>query len=244
MIMKRLRVTVNPERAKVMLVVVMAGLCSGCPAVSSAPEAPPDKVCEHHLARLGEAIAAYHHEKGSLPQSMTGVAGFKRSWRVLIAPYLMGSDSQSLDYRLDEPWDSPHNRQQLLNWVPGKFTCPLESDRIDYPFASYAMLVRADSTGSKEGAHDVMPLPHDAVLIVESAGCRIEYGEPRDIDIESLFKGDSPFGVGKLNSFHPKVIKALRVDGKVIDIPKDISKEDLRKLLMGAATNRPKGGQP
>jgi hypothetical protein len=31
------------------------------------------------------------------------------------------------------------------------------------------------------------------------------------------------------------------MDGKVIDISKEISKEDLRKLLMGTATNRGTG---
>ncbi len=236
-IMKRLRVALDPERATLMLLVAMAGLCSGCPAISSAPEAPPDTVCEHHLVRLGETIAAYRREKGSLPQIMTGAAGFKCSWRVRIAPYLMDGDSQSFDYRLEESWDTAYNRQQLLNWIPCKFTCPLESNRTDYPFTSYTMLLRADSTGSNGEGCEVMPLPDDAVLIVESVGCRIEYGEPRDIDIETLFRGDSPFGVGKLNSLHPKVVKALRVDGKVIDIPKDIAKKALQKLLAGTTTN-------
>ena len=56
-------------------------------------------------------------------------------------------------------------------------------------------------------------------------------------------RADSPFGVGRLNSRHAKVVKALRADGKVIDIPKDIAKADLRKLLLGgAAKDAKKGG--
>lgn len=236
MIMKSRLLTPFCQRTRAVLLVIVAAACAGCPAVSSIPESPPEDFCQSRLTRLGKAIAMYRLEEGSLPPSIAGTGGSKQSWRTLIAPYLMGRDSHDFDYRPDEPWDSTHNRQQFLNWVPCKFACPLESDRIDYPFASYVMLVRADSTGSAEGARNVMPLPDDAVLVVESAGCHIEYGEPRDIDIDSLFKGDSPFGVGKLNSLHPKVVKALRVDGKVIDIPKDISKEDLRRLLAGTAT--------
>ncbi|MHC4178217.1 MAG: hypothetical protein ACYSWU_11965 [Planctomycetota bacterium] len=76
-------------------------------------------------------------------------------------------------------------------------------------------------------------MPPDAVLIVECAKSGIKHAEPRDLHWETLWEGDSPFGKGKLNSFHPNVVKALRVDGKVIDISKNISKERLRELLMG-----------
>ncbi len=187
-------------------------------------------------------MARYRAENGSLPPSASGAAGVQCSWRTLIVPYLMSDGPQSFHYRRNEPWDSPHNRQQLLNWIPCRLTCPLESDTVVYPFVSYVMLVRGSSTDPSGTGRVAMDLPGDAVLIVESAGCHIEYGEPRDIDIASLFQGDSPFGVGKLNSLHPRVVRALRVDGKVIDIPKDITKERLRKLLMGTATNREKEG--
>ena len=76
-------------------------------------------------------------------------------------------------------------------------------------------------------------LAPDAVLIVESADCGVEFAEPRDLHWEDLWTGDSPFGKGKLNSHHPNVVNALRADGRVIEIPKDISTGDLRKLLLG-----------
>jgi hypothetical protein len=147
--------------------------------------------------------------------------------------YLLEDSLDSFDYRPDEPWDSAHNYSLFADWVGCQFTCPLEANRFDYPFASYLMLVRASLTASGKRVPSETLLPDDAVLIVESAGCHIQYGEPKDIDIEYLFTGESSFGVGKLNSFHPNVVRALRVDGKVIDIPKDISKEALRKLLDG-----------
>jgi hypothetical protein len=76
------------------------------------------------------------------------------------------------------------------------------------------------------------------VVIVESLDSGIEFAEPRDLLWDDLWKGPSPFGPGKLNSPHPDVVKALRVDGKVIDIPKRLSKEETRKLLMGSAATQ------
>ncbi len=100
---------------------------------------------------------------------------------------------------------------------------------MDYSFTTYLMLVRpADEDGKTQ------TLSPDAVLVVESANCGIGIAEPSDLRWETLWEGDSPFGKGKLNSMHPDVVKALRVDGEVIDIPKKIGKTELRKLLNGS----------
>jgi len=217
----------------------IAGTCWSCSATSMSPETPPDKVCDHRLARLAKAIAEYKTKNGYLPQRIISRTGHSHSWRILIAPYLMSGNSQRFAYRVDELWSSPHNRQQFLNCVPCAFACPLEATRIDYPFVSYLMLDRTkkeDFKGESGEVFDGSRLPDDAVLIVESAFCEIECGEPRDIELESLFAAGSPFGVGRLNSLHPKVVKAIRVDGELIEIPKDLPKEELRKLLAGNAT--------
>ena len=113
------------------------------------------------------------------------------------------------------------------------YTCPVEIALYGYPFVSYVMLVRP-SPGITEGERGTNLLVHDAVLIVESSGCNIEYCEPRDLNWEKLWEGESPFGLGKLNSLHANVVRAVRVDGKVIDIPKEISNDKLRKLLNGS----------
>lgn len=241
--MKHILFTDCSLMARLLAGLAIVGACAGCPADSSAPEALPDRSCEMSLRLLGKAIAKYRAANGPLPQSVTGPMGFEHSWRILVAPYRMGDKLRHMDYRLDEPWNSAHNRQQILNWFAGEYTCPLELPSLPYPYVSYVMLVRADVTDSDGNTRDQTPLPDDAVLIVESVKCGIENGEPRDIVMESLFEGDSPFGVGKLNSLHPGVVKALRVDGKVIDIPKKISNANLRKLLAGTTANQ-RGGVP
>jgi hypothetical protein len=189
------------------------------------PEIPPDKGCEYHLRDIGTAIAKYHRIHKDLPAVVLGPDGLQHSWRALIAPYIL-ERYWEIDYRINESWDSPHNRKTLSNFnLQYSFCCA--SDRhgsYPYPYTSYLMLVRPAK---------MYPLPSDAILIVESAKSGIKYAEPRDLLWEDLWKGDSPFGIGKLYSLHPKVVKALRVDGKVIDIPKDIDNDSLRKLLQG-----------
>jgi hypothetical protein len=225
--MRSMRFGRLPGLLRFFLLVLSAASLSGCES-SSAVQARPEWACEYKLERIGKAIAAYQAKEGFLPPGSVNHGGHRCSWRSLIAPYLSIDDTESFVYRQDEEWNSKHNRTLLGRLIPCRFTCPLESAYFDYPFVSYLMLVRDDRRG------ETGRLPDDAVLVVESVGCQIKYGEPRDILLRELLDDPSPFGVGKLNSLHPKVVKALRVDGKVIDIPKDIGKEDLRKLLLGS----------
>jgi hypothetical protein len=44
------------------------------------------------------------------------------SWRVLILPYL-GEDKLFREFKLDEPWDGPHNRK-LLSRMPAVYAAP------------------------------------------------------------------------------------------------------------------------
>lgn len=177
----------------------------------------------------------YQTANGHWPKDITTPEGHTHSWRVLVAPYSVPPSNRtdvyaSIDYRFDEPWDSRRNTaaiHKLPLW--GDLVCTSESKESHYPYTSYLVLKRP-KTG--EGAID--PLPSDAVIVVESVNCGVEWGEPRDLSWEELWKDESPFGKGKLNSLHRGVVKALRVDGKVIDLPKNIGKDDLKRLLNGS----------
>jgi len=208
---------------------------TGC-TDSNGREVAPATVCVRNLERVGRAVAHYCADKKMLPATTVSVGGELLSWRVLVAPYLMEEPFRSrFDYHTNEPWDSPWNRTLCAGWAVMLYTCPLEAENVDYPFVSYQLLVRSPS--GNDGVKDRIVLPQDAIIIVESTGCGVEFGEPKDIGFESLFQGDSPFGVGKLNSLHPHSVRALRVDGKVVEIPKTISSQALRKLLNGSSRN-------
>lgn len=220
----------------------LACLLSGCGHRKGSPQMTPDRGCELRLATIGFGIGQYKQTHGRLPAPIVvGPQGDKHSWRAAVMPYLLHavSDAHLFDYRMEEPWDSPHNREVWPEFrLAFMFACSAESRQEPgpFPYTSYLMLVRPPVAPSTIADEPSRELPPEAVLIVESAGCGVEYFEPRDLPWENLWEGDSPFGEGKLNSFHPRVVKAVRVDGKVIDIPKSISREKLKKLLSGTVT--------
>src|SRR5689334_19369724 len=79
----------------------------------------------NHLKQIGIALQAYHDAYGRLPPAVVrdqyGQPLY--SWRVLILPYVEAGDLYQR-FRLDEPWDSPHNRP-LLSQMPGYYAAPL-----------------------------------------------------------------------------------------------------------------------
>lgn len=213
------------------LVVALIGIRSCYRACYAPREMPHDEVCRRNLTYLGIATTRYRNDTGDLPHDVKSSTGFTESWRLRLIPYYHGimELGKPLDYRCEEPWDSPHNLDKAERVCLLFYSCWVKWPREERPFATYVMLIRPD----RQGPNGAMSLPDDAVLVVESAGCGIGCFEPKDLHWDDLWKGDSPFGVGKLNSRHADYVRALRVDGEVIEIRKDISKEDLRKLLNG-----------
>lgn len=221
--------------------VVVALIAGGCGSSSIGREAPPDRLCTIKLEQWGKAIVEYRAQHGDLPRNVSSPGGLQHSWRVVLAPCLLAylDNPGAMDYRFDEPWDSPHNRDAVSeSGLSYFFACPVESDREDYPYVSYLMLIRPSTTVPGTGRLVQPVLPGDAVLLVESDHCGVKYAEPRDLEWNTLWKGKSPFGPGKLHSLHPATVKAVRVDGKVIEIPKTLDKNKLRMLLNGSPPDR------
>jgi RNA polymerase sigma factor (sigma-70 family) len=110
-------------------------------AASQAGQAKPadrakqaeDAVWARHvgnLKRVGLALVNYQAAEGHYPPAaITSKEGKPLlSWRVAILPYLEDFDGRSRDdlfkaFRLDEPWDSPHNKV-LLAEMPAVFASP------------------------------------------------------------------------------------------------------------------------
>jgi RNA polymerase sigma factor (sigma-70 family) len=109
------------------------------PAAASKSAAPPnprrddDAIWARHfgnLKRIGLALVNYQSAEGHFPPAaITGKDGKPLlSWRVAILPYLDDYDGRTREgllkaFRLDEPWDSPHNKK-LLAQMPAVFASP------------------------------------------------------------------------------------------------------------------------
>jgi prepilin-type processing-associated H-X9-DG protein len=94
------------------------------PSVSLGRPAPRRIQCMNNLRQMGPAFLSYASAHGGFPPAAITSHNGKRllSWRVAILPYL---DEMSLyqKFKLDEPWDSPHNKE-LLKDMPKVFECP------------------------------------------------------------------------------------------------------------------------
>jgi len=106
------------------------------PPARNATSAPPNRNRDDNatwarhvgnLKRIGLALYNYHDALVHFPPAaITGKDGKPLlSWRVAILPYLVDYDSRPQDdlfkvFRLDEPWNSPHNKA-LLERMPAVF---------------------------------------------------------------------------------------------------------------------------
>jgi hypothetical protein len=103
--------------------------------------------CFGQLKRLGVAMHEYNEKHGHFPApAIFGRDGKPLlSWRVELLPFL-GYHSLYERFRLDEPWDSPHNRA-LLSEMPKEFGCPAGPGRRSGK-TSYMVIVGPQNDGN------------------------------------------------------------------------------------------------
>jgi prepilin-type processing-associated H-X9-DG protein len=84
--------------------------------------------CADNLKQIALAMHNFQSENGAFPATaITDRQGQPLlSWRVAILPFL-GPEGVALyrEFRINEPWDSPHNRH-LLDRMPAVYACPDE----------------------------------------------------------------------------------------------------------------------
>jgi hypothetical protein len=133
------------------------------------------------IKRIMLAMHQYHDAHNSFPPAFTLGPDGKRwhSWRALILPYL--EPELALQYRLDEPWNGPHN-QSLLAYAPDVF----RSDRVGGPTnaSSYFAVVGERTLWPADqalGFRDIVDGTSNTVAIVEDFRTDISWLEPKDL---------------------------------------------------------------
>lgn len=121
------------------------------------------------MRTLGLALHMYHDEKGSFP----AVANFDKqgkpllSWRVHLLPYL-GQEALYKQFKLNEPWDSPHNRA-FLERVPAVYRSA--SSKAAQGLATVVAPVHADFifSGTPKGVRlqDIFDGTSNTILLAE-----------------------------------------------------------------------------
>ena len=83
--------------------------------------------CVNNLKQIALAMHNFHAGNNAFPRPAILDEKGKPllSWRVAILPYI---DQQALydKFKLDEPWDSPHNKA-LLKEMPAIYRCPIRT---------------------------------------------------------------------------------------------------------------------
>ncbi len=144
------------------------------------------------------------------------------SWRVHILPYI---DQQALysRFKLNEPWNSPHNRQ-LIRLMPPTYANPnLPSGGV----TNYLAVVGADSVVSTTGVNlrQITDGTSRTVVLVEVDDNRaVPWTKPVDHEIKAT---DPKAGLGGLR---PGGFHVSMADGRVIFVPISVDSKYIQAL--------------
>jgi hypothetical protein len=181
------------------------------PIIYSSWEAPQRIQTGNQLHQLAIGLLSYADDhNGTLPaHAVFGCDGQPLlSWRVLILPYIE-EEALFREFRLDEPWDSPHN-MRLLPRMP-KLYAPVPGKRLPREHATHFQVFIG--TGAAFEGRDGVLFPggfpdgtFNTILIVEAADA-VPWTKPADV----AYAPDSP--LPPLGSVSPKFFMVAMADG-------------------------------
>jgi hypothetical protein len=149
------------------------------------------------------------------------------SWRVLILPYIE-QDELHKEFRLNEPWDSPHNIR-LLERMPGTYAPPPGKRRKVPPYHTVCQVFVGKETAFEPGIalsleRDFPDSTSNTVLVVE-AGKPVPWSKPEDLPYDP----DGP--LPELPRLFKWGFRVALADGGVRHITPRISEETLRAAI-------------
>ena len=216
------------------------------PALQSAREAARRNASTNNLKQIGLALHNYHDVYKSFPPRAVLDANGRPllSWRVLILPYM---EHQALyeQFRLDEPWDSAHNRP-LLDRMPEGYASP--SSAPDQPGTTLYQVpvgpgTAFDDPSKKLSAQNFPKGLASAIFVVETYSDRaVNWTEPQDLSYDPV---NPRHELGNARS--AGIFLALMGDGSVRTIGEDVDDTTLQAMLApraAAADHEGGGGEP
>jgi hypothetical protein len=175
------------------------------------------------------ALRNYQEAHGRLPPAVVyGADGEPLySWRVLVLPYIE-EDTLYQEFRLDEPWDSPHNLQ-LLSRMPSSYAPP-PGKTYKVPAHHTVVHVFVGEGAAFEGTEGLR-LPQDFpdgtpnTLLVVEAGEPVPWTKPEDL----AYAPDQP--LPSLRSLFMDGFRACTADCSRHFVPKGTSEATLRAAI-------------
>lgn len=134
---------------------------------------------EEHLKKIAEALEKYHKDKGTYPPSAIYDKEGRPllSWRVALLPY-MDQEGLYKEFKLDEPWDSLHNKK-LLKKLPDALRAPTHHDR--FKTVDLVLTGPGMAFSGKKGVKKA-DVPGKAALLISASGDNAVYwSKPLDL---------------------------------------------------------------
>jgi len=151
------------------------------------------------------------------------------SWRVHILPHL---EEQALyeQFHLDEPWDSPHNRE-LIGKMPRVYRSPV-SQRKEPGRTNYvAPVAEGTVLGDRQGVslEQITDGTSNTILLVEADDKRaVIWTRPADLPVDLAAPAEG------LGGFYEGRFLATFCDGSVRSLSSKLDAETLRRLFQRA----------
>ncbi len=207
------------------------------PAVQAAREAARRMQSSNNLKQIALAMHVYHDVHKTFPPRANVSSDGKPllSWRVHILPFLE-QEALYREFKLDEPWDSEHNRQ-LIERMPAVYRNP--SARPSQTHASY--LVPSGKGSIFEGQDgtsigSITDGTSNTVMVLEvNEDASVIWTRPDD------FAFDAAKPLVGLGSAHPGGFLAALADGSVQFLSATINPDTFLRLLMMADGNPVQG---
>jgi hypothetical protein len=202
------------------------------PAFQAAWEAARRTRCRDHLHAIVLALQQYHDQYKKYPPAYVADAEGRRlhSWRVLILREL-GYESLYARYRLDEPWDSPHNRA-LIAEMPAEFSCPCDSSKAP-GVTNYVAIVGCQTIWPAPLSGDFMHAESgmsSVLQVIESCDLQVPWTEPRDVTFREYLRGVNPDDHPSFSSRHPGGALAATMDGEVQFVAQTMDRRIYRRI--------------
>jgi hypothetical protein len=199
------------------------------PAVQAARGAARQTAGMNNLRQIALAMLDHEQDKNGLPAAAICTKDGKPllSWRVALLPYL-GEQELYERFRLDEPWDSEHNKK-LVERMPRLYASP--GDDAAKPGTTRYLVPTGKGTAFPEpddalGLHRVTDGMSKTILCVEAEAAKaVPWTKPEDLAV------DPKQPHAGLKDARPQGFLAVFIDGHVQVIPKDLAADLLNAMF-------------
>jgi hypothetical protein len=183
-----------------------------------------------NLKQIGVALHSYHNDYGTLPPAAICSKDGKPllSWRVAILPYLE-EGTLPQEFRLDEPWDSPHNLKLLKRmpkvYAPAGMTTQEPYTTFYQGFVGKGTVFTADPKQGTPLTRITNADGTSTTYMVVEAGEPVPWTKPADIPYDP----DKP--VPALGGMFKQGFNALYCDGSIRFVKREIRPEVLHARI-------------